>query len=63
MIYSNEKNVKEIEKGLLESNDCEALIVFVIEFYKNKICNENNYIEILLALIVNFKGLTMEEIA
>jgi hypothetical protein len=61
-IFDNKANVYAIKASLLTISDKEALLAFILDFYKDKIIKEKSFFDLLSILCINYKGLSMDEI-
>ena len=61
-ILSDGKNLKTIETSLKAAKNTEELILFVLDFYKDKIVKPEIFFDLVALLIINYKGLYFDEI-
>ena len=61
-VLSDYKNQQEIVNTLQQADTTEKLIQAVIEFYKDKFIDSDNYFKLISILCINYKGLKFSEI-
>lgn len=61
-IFANPRNAELIRARLAACPDKEALLEFIVEFFKDKLVPERRYFDLLAVLSINYKGLSCEEL-
>lgn len=61
-IFANKKHENEMLALLKQADTTEKLILVIIEFYKDKFIDPDNFIKLISILCINYKGLKFDEI-
>ena len=62
LLLSKESIQTEILNGLDKINSKNELIIFAVEFFSDKLCNKNVFLDVLSGLCLTYKGLSADEV-